>query len=116
MNLNECTDSVSMDLYTVSVGSQVLGQFKPGETIDFVALLGYGVKEFQVTGINGNLDFADPRAFPIQLAFSNETASFRMRAIAKSQDVPEPNSPTTLLLLGVGAMMLVRTSKRRLKA
>jgi hypothetical protein len=73
-----------------------LGMFGPGESVDFVALLGHGVDRFRVSGIAPAVDVEDPTAFPLQIAFNTPFASFRMVAI------PEP---TAMLLMLVGLAM-----------
>jgi probable HAF family extracellular repeat protein len=55
------------ELFSVLVGGQEIGKFKPNEVVDFVALLGYGVSEFSVTGIDAAIDPTNPLAFPIKL-------------------------------------------------
>ncbi len=89
------------DLLTVSVGGTELGQFGPGDTLDFVSLLGAGVPEFTVSGISpeavaGNLD----PGFALQLEFNTPTASFTMSPAPLETEVPEPGQ-ITLLALGV---------------
>jgi hypothetical protein len=84
--------------FSVSVGGVDLGQFSPGATVDFVSLLGQGVPTFSVTGLSPLVDPTDPLGFPLQLAFSTQTASFRMTPLA----IPEPTS-----MLGVAAATLI---------
>jgi hypothetical protein len=73
--------------FTVSVGGKVVGQFKPGDSVDFSKLPGGGVKEFTVTGITPLTDPDDPTAFPLQLAFNTEKADFTMEAIQNTAAV-----------------------------
>ena len=87
------------DLFTVTVGDNVLGEFGPGQSVDFVSLLGGGVSSFTVTGIDPLVDGSDPTAFPIRLDFNTETASFEMRALTAS--TPEPS-----VLIGLGTLAL----------
>ncbi len=77
----------------------MLGEFGPGETVDFVSLLGAGVSSFTISGIEPLVDAEDPLAFPIALAFNTPTASFTMTAV-----VPEPGA-ASLALVGAGAML-----------
>lgn len=90
---------------TVSVEDTVLGEFVPGDKVDFVSRLGRGVKEFSVTGIS--VDFSDPTAFPIKLNFDSSRASFNMYALTREapesdrKKVPEPGSVWALLALGI---------------
>jgi probable HAF family extracellular repeat protein len=55
------------ELFSVLVGGKEIGKFKSNEVVDFVALLGYGVSEFSVTGIDAPIDPKIPLAFPIKL-------------------------------------------------
>ncbi|MGK7901769.1 MAG: S-layer homology domain-containing protein [Hormoscilla sp.] len=94
--------------FGVWVGDTLLGEFSPGETVDF----GSGVSSFSVTGIDGSIDPNSPTAFPIKLAFNDFTGSFRMRPFDEEpQSVPEPSS--LLGLLAVGALGTVSMLKRK---
>lgn len=93
------------DLFTVSTVDRVLGRFSVGQSVDFFALLGEGVSEFTITGIEGAIDPSLPTAFPTRLSFNTSTASFKMRAISTPESVPEPSLAIALLslaVLGVG--------------
>ncbi len=81
-----------MVLFTVSTGNQILGEFSPGQNVDFVSLLGGGVKSFNITGIDSIFGPTQETAFPIQLAFNKNTGSFKMRPISQPKSVPEPHS------------------------
>ncbi len=91
--------------FTVSVGGKVVGQFKPGDSVDFSKFPGGGVKEFTVTGITPLTDPEDPTAFPLQLAFNTETADFTMEAIQNTAAVeyfknnPPPPEPFKITIL-----------------
>lgn len=93
------------DAFTVSVGGVVLGQFGPGDVVDFEALYGSAVASFTITGIDPLVDPDDPLAFPLQLAFDNPTASFSMTPL---NAVPEPEEWGTLLVGMLGMVMLLR--------
>ena len=82
----------------------------PGQSLDFLALLGHGVSSFTVSGITPFVDSANPNAFPLQLAFDAPNASFTMTASV----VPEPGSLISVsLALGlVGMYRLRRRGKR----
>jgi len=99
--------------FTVSVGDTNLGEFIPGDSIDFVSLLGGGVSEFTITGLN--VDPTNPTAFPIKLDFDTNTASFDMHALIEedNQDVPEPVSVFSLLTFGSGVVLLRRRKSRQ---
>ncbi|MCX5772098.1 MAG: PEP-CTERM sorting domain-containing protein [Candidatus Hydrogenedentes bacterium] len=87
-------------LLRVTADGQILGSaFGPGQSLDFVALLGHGVSEFTVTNISPLVDPADPLCFPLKLDFNTATASFNMTAL------PEP---ATLALVALGMLGLVR--------
>ncbi|QIZ69711.1 hypothetical protein [Oxynema aestuarii] len=81
--------------FTVSSGGRVLGEFGPGESVDFSDFPGGGVKEFTITGIDPLADPADPMAFPLQVAFNTEKADFSMAAIEKIESLPEAETATT---------------------
>lgn len=112
------------ELFTVSVGDVVLGEFQSIDQVkfgDYADILGnllltgtdgkLGVSSFSVAGIDSPVDPDDPLAFPIQLAFDTQRASFSMAAFERSdemkgndqKDVPEPS--TLLGLLGLSALM-----------
>ncbi|MDY6802653.1 MAG: PEP-CTERM sorting domain-containing protein [Cyanobacteriota bacterium] len=97
--------------FTVSIGDIVVGEFTGGDSIDFVSLLGTGVKQFSVSGIN--VDPTDPTVFPIKLDFDTELASFNMQAIGYESDTEKVPEPGTIVgLFSVGAF-LVRSRWRR---
>lgn len=96
------------DLFTVSVGDNILGQFAPGEMVDFTSFPGGGVPTFTVSDINPLVDVEDPEGFPLRLEFNTPTASFMMQA----PSVPE--SSTNLALLGLG-ILGITSSLRRVK-
>jgi hypothetical protein len=75
------------DPFTVSTGSAVLGQFGPGQSVDFTRF-GGGVTEFTVTGISPLADAANPVAFPLQLGFNTPTATFEMQPVINTDNVP----------------------------
>ncbi len=79
------------ELFNVLVGGKEIGKFKPNEVVDFVALLGYGVSEFSVTGIDAVIDPKNPLAFPIKLESNQDTFSFQMQAMDSAETVPEPS-------------------------
>jgi murein DD-endopeptidase MepM/ murein hydrolase activator NlpD len=87
--------------FALFAGGSYLGEYSPGDSVDFNSLLGKNISNFTITGIDpieGN-----QTDFPIQLAFNNETGSFRMRALDDEntpKDVPEPSSALGLLVFG----------------
>ena len=91
--------------FTVLVGDTVLGEFGPGDSVDFTSFDG-GVSEFTVTGLD--VDPSDPTVFPIRLDFDTETASFDMIALLNKDDsddsksVPETSGVLGLLIVGFG--------------
>lgn len=101
------------NLFSVSVGDTFLGEFGPGQGVDFTSLFGGGISSFSIAGIDPLLgeDFTD---FPIQLDFNNDIVSFRMRPFGEDdyESVPEPSTLIGLLAVGVlGATTLKRKSK-----
>jgi hypothetical protein len=88
--------------FAVTAENTLLGEFGPGDSVDFVGLLGHGVESFIVSNITPLADAADPNAFPLKLEYSTATASFRMLA------VPEPGTIVLALLTS-----LTISSRRR---
>ncbi|MCC5638804.1 hypothetical protein LC593_23820 [Nostoc sp. CHAB 5844] len=89
--------------FTVSVGDSILGEFSPGQNVDFVSLLGFGVPNFKITGIDSLFGSTEETAFPIQLAFNDRRGSFKMRPISPGtspQSTPESTSALGLFVLG----------------
>lgn len=81
--------------FTVSVNGEVLGEFGPGDSVDFTQFPGGGVKEFTIGGLTPLVDPENPLAFPLKLAFDDDTADFTMSAIVDSDAVAyyEENPP-----------------------
>jgi hypothetical protein len=81
------------DLFTLSVGGGVVGQFSAGQTFNFQSFPGGGVTGFEISGVNSNALalLQSAPGFPLKLAFTTPTGSFA------ATTVPEP--ATTLLLL-----------------
>jgi S-layer homology domain/Trypsin len=96
--------------FTVSVGNNILGNFSPGQRVDFTSLLGSGVSEFTVTIASLLENTSD---VPFQLAFNNDRGSFRMQEFTSSESVPEPSSILGSLL-GLG--FLVNYGRKKQKA
>jgi hypothetical protein len=61
------------------VGDRILGEFGAGDRVDFTSLFGSGISNFKITGIDSLFGSTEETAFPIQLAFSDRTGSFKMR-------------------------------------
>jgi hypothetical protein len=99
------------ELFSVLVGGKEIGKFKPNEVVDFVALLGYGLSEFSVTGIDAAIDQKNPLAFPIKLESNRDQFSFKMRAEA----VPEPSEIALLVTSAAFFAGLVLNRKRKLE-
>jgi hypothetical protein len=84
---------------TVSTGQTVLGEFAPGETIDFTTFADEGVPEFNITWIAPSTPLSDSNTF----TFSLETRT-----------VPEPSS--NLAMLGIGVLGAILVLKRKQKS
>ena len=97
------------DLFTVTAGDTVLGEFGAGQSVDFVSLLGSGVSSFTITGIDPLVDGSDPTAFPLQLDFNTPTASFEMRALAST---PEPSTFLGLSTIALAGGTLLRRKRK----
>jgi hypothetical protein len=98
-------------LFSVLVGDKEIGKFKPNEVVDFVALLGYGVSEFSVTGIDAIIDQKNPLAFPIKLESNRDKFSLKMRAEA----VPELSEIAGIVTSAAFFAGLVFKRKRKLE-
>ncbi|MGL5062523.1 MAG: PEP-CTERM sorting domain-containing protein [Microcoleus sp.] len=107
--------------FTVLVKDVILGEFTAGNSVNFSnysqllgnLLLGSGVKEFSVTGLN--VDPTNPAAFPLQLDFNTETANFNMHALLnEAEAVPEPSMMLGLFASGSFLVGVVRKRKQRL--
>ncbi len=103
------------ELFSVLVGGREIGKFKPNEVVDFVALLGYGVSEFRVAGIDAAIDPKNPLAFPIKLESNRDKFSFKMRADS-AEAVPEPSEIAGLVTSAAFFAGLVLKRKRKLAA
>jgi hypothetical protein len=79
--------------FTVSVGDNILGEFGPSDSVDFVSLLGTGVSNFKITDIDALIGSTEETAFPIQLAFNHKTGSFKMRPFSKRKLPPAGQLP-----------------------
>ena len=72
--------------FEVLVNNISLGFFNTDQSVNFTELLGHGVSSFDIRNIIPGVDPTNPTAFPIQLAFNNDTASFTMTPV--TGDVP----------------------------
>ncbi|VXD22749.1 conserved hypothetical protein [Planktothrix serta PCC 8927] len=89
--------------FTVSVADTILGEFSPGDRLNFVSLFGAGVSNFRITDIDPLIGNTKETAFPIQLAFNQQVGSFQMRAIEETpspKEIPEPKAIVGLFMLG----------------
>jgi hypothetical protein len=104
--------------FTVSVGDTVIGEFTGGDSVNFVSLLGSGVKEFSITGLN--VDPTNPAVFPIKLDFDTDVASFDMYTLGYQESdpkkVPEPSSVLALLAFGAFGAVTLRKRQQKLAA
>ena len=76
-----------------------------------MALLGYGVSEFSVTGIDAVIDPKNPLAFPIKLESNRDKFSFKRRAEA----VTEPSEIAGIVTSAAFFAGLVLKRKRKLE-
>ena len=79
--------------FTVSVGDVDLGNYGPGQRLNFGEVFGSPVPQFTLTGIDPSVDTALGDAFPLRLAFDTPRADFDMiPIIATVQPDPEPDT------------------------
>jgi hypothetical protein len=92
----------SDNLFTVAANNLILGEFGPGDSLDFTDLFGDGISKFTITDISG-LGPTPETAFPILLDFNNETVDFTMTRLDSPDTTPVPESKSiyTWLALGV---------------
>lgn len=90
------------DLFTVAAEGKILGQFRSGDNIDFVSLLGNGVSSFTITDINPSPGKTLAN-FNLRPLFNTKTANLQAISFDKSdsKSIPEPGSGFSLLALGV---------------
>jgi hypothetical protein len=104
------------DTFEVYVGTSFLGNFGPGDSVDFTSFAGGGVSEFLVRGINPLVDVENPAGFPLRLAYNTPTADFVMTADPSSMSsgpVPERAALITwgLLIIVTGGHVGWRKSR-----
>ncbi|MFB2977504.1 hypothetical protein [Microseira sp. BLCC-F43] len=90
------------NLFTVAAEGKILGQFKSGDNIDLVSLLGKGVSSLTITDIDPSPG-KTVAEFNFQPVFNTYTANLQARSFDKSasKSIPEPGSVLSLLALGV---------------
>lgn len=105
------------NLFTVVVEDMVLGEYSPGDRVDFVSLLGRGISNFKITDIDYLVGSTEETYFPIQLAFDKNVGSFKMRMVEEEEPpkkkVPESNSIWGLIALGAFGLWKIRAWKNR---
>lgn len=89
--------------FTVSVNGLSLGQFTPGQPVDFTAFPGGGVTAFDISGITPLVDPANPFGFSVNLQYNTPTASFT------ATTTPEPS---VLGLCLIGIPLLTRAARQ----
>lgn len=95
------------NLFTITAGTNHVGQFSGGQRVDFVALTGGPVGEFRVSGINPLVDSENPAAFPIKLSFLTARADFVMTP----QPLPDFVLPTPWVSDDIGAPAVAGSSR-----
>jgi hypothetical protein len=66
-----------------------------------------GVASFTISAISPAIDASNPDAFPLQLEFNTETASF----VQQAESTPEP-STLTMFVAALGGLTLTTRKKR----
>ncbi|MEN8447245.1 MAG: hypothetical protein ABG776_19785, partial [Cyanobacteria bacterium J06555_13] len=102
-------------LFSVSVAGNLLGNFREGQGVSFLDLIGAPVSEFTLAGIDPLVDSEQRDAFPLRLAFDTPTASFSMTPILADDvdptPIPEKSSILSIALLALGLSSLARKQK-----
>ena len=83
--------------FTVEVDGSILGEFGPGDTVDFVALFGEGISSFKILDIDVPNSSSEV-LFPIQLAFNEGFGDFSVTPIG---DPPRRSTSEPPLLWGL---------------
>ncbi len=78
--------------FAVLVGGSPLGTFNPGDSLDFLSLLGSGVTSFTISGIDYLNSPQPPSTLPLKLAFASSSGSFTVAS------VPEPAAIISLFM------------------
>ena len=100
--------NAGLDVQTDTVD---LGAFHPGDTIDFLRLLGHGVQAFGVVGIDPLANNLDGKTFAVELHFDTPGASVDVR---RADIVPLPAAlGPGLAMLALGGLVSLR--KRRIR-
>ena len=99
------------DRFTVEVGDFSLGEFGPGDRVDFVERFGTGLSFFRITDIDPLVSGQQETFFPIKLDFNTSEASFIMRPLFDPNEVdprstPEAVVPWAVLMLGAIGLSL----------
>ena len=89
----------------MEVGDFTLGEFGPGDSVDFVEQFGTGLSVFRITDIDPLVSGQQETFFPIKLDFNTSEASFIMRPLFDPNEVdprstPESVVPWAVLMLG----------------
>lgn len=89
--------------FEVLADGRSLGFFGSEQSVNFIELLGHGVSFFAIKNIVPGVDPSSPTAFPIQLNFDTDLASFTMTPVSE---------PSTLLLAAMGLVVAVVSPRR----
>ena len=93
-------------LFSVEAEGMSLGLFGPGDSLDFVALLGHGVSEFVVRGIQPTPGAGE--GFALNLEFDRAAATVLVTGL----DPLAAAEPGALALSGLGLLLLLAARPR----
>ncbi len=100
--------------FDVWVEGDLVGQFGPGDSVDFTTWPGGGVTHFSVRGISPSVDTADLLAFPLRLTLDTTPAQFTMTSVGGAPVVPVlPGAGAAALAALLGATGLGMARRRR---
>ena len=102
----------------MEVGDFTLGEFGPGDRVDFVEQFGTGLSVFRITDIDPLVSGQQETFFPIKLDFNTSEASFIMRPLFDPNEVdprstPEAVVPWAVLTLGAIGLSLFGGGSQR---
>ena len=101
------------DLFTIAAEGNILGQFRSGDRIDFLSLLGQGVSSFTVTDLDSPQGLTN---FHFRPVFNSNSGTLQAKVFDRSNSKSIPESSSVFSLLAVGVFGVASRLKRQQKA